>query len=425
MKNITEIEINLLDVELLLSEHQTGTGTRSFQGSVGYWQNNQQKYKDGDSIIHRIEFQQCKHNIGRQLFQIKNRHTNRRQFISTDRIYILTSAPLQQDEPQLPSIQAIRLWERFMGDCIGIWRGTKRSFDIFVRQLKNETKKHGIEYPAAEVQFGKSLNFFALSVYLNTEVIQNLQTQSGTWTLIAFTRRLCSTPYPSHNSYAHCATTRRKKLHQPKWSFAEITLRTVAITKTPWWDYNRKQSTKQHNPQPTETHRDNSFPCTLFRWCERIERRNPQLRKRNQVTQSSQSCLRWRNGDRSGTLLYETNNSLHHNPTTPTTQKCNGTGCHQCPNIINTPKVNSQERTVPIPKTLNCKSRNVIYLWLCKLCGEEEAYFGRTTQEFRDRTSGHRSCVNDETKIEKSALSMHVKDKHENNFSLVGAPAST
>ena len=66
----------------------------------------------------------------------------------------------------------------------------------------------------------------------------------------------------------------------------------------------------------------------------------------------------------------------------------------------------------------NCKSRNVIYLRLCKLCLEkEEAYFGRTTQECHDRTSGHRNCFN-ETKWEKSALSMHAKDKHENNFSL-------
>ena len=57
-------------------------------------------------------------------------------------------------------------------------------------------------------------------------------------------------------------------------------------------------------------------------------------------------------------------------------------------------------------------------MWLCKLCGVKEVYFGRTTQEVHDRTSGHRGCFNDEEKWDKSALSMHAKDMHQNSFSL-------
>ena len=60
----------------------------------------------------------------------------------------------------------------------------------------------------------------------------------------------------------------------------------------------------------------------------------------------------------------------------------------------------------------------MIYLWLCNLCVEKkEAYFGRTTQECHDRSSGHRACFADD-KWEKSALSMHARDKHQNDFSL-------
>ena len=71
--------------------------------------------------------------------------------------------------PKLDTIQAIRLWERFIDDCIGLWRGTKRSFDQFVRQLNAETMKYGIEFPIKEVQFGKSVNFLDLCVYLDTD----------------------------------------------------------------------------------------------------------------------------------------------------------------------------------------------------------------------------------------------------------------
>ena len=70
-----------------------------------------------------------------------------------------------------------------------------------------------------------------------------------------------------------------------------------------------------------------------------------------------------------------------------------------------------------IPRNLNCKSENVIYMWVCKLCYEKEVYFGRTTQECHDRSSGHRGCFNND-KWEKSALSMHAREVHNTSFSL-------
>ena len=53
----------------------------------------------------------------------------------------------------------------------------------------------------------------------------------------------------------------------------------------------------------------------------------------------------------------------------------------------------------------------------CKLCDGKEVYFGRTTQECHDRTSGHRGSFTDE-KLDKSALSMHANDVHQTRFSL-------
>ena len=103
---------------------------------------------------------------------------------------------------------------------------------------------------------------------------------------------------------------------------------------------------------------------------------------------------------------------------TDNNQQCNGRGCRQCPlsNEENTIIVNNIP--VRVPRHLNCKSRHVIYMWLCKLCKwKNEVYFGRTTQECHDRTSGHRGCFN-EGKWDKSALSMHAMDVHQTNFSL-------
>ena len=99
------------------------------------------------------------------------------------------------------------------------------------------------------------------------------------------------------------------------------------------------------------------------------------------------------------------------------TQRCNGRGCLQCPLVIDENSKVVNGCPVRIPKHLNCKSKNIIYMWLCILCEEKEAYFGRTIQECHNRTSGHRNCFA-EDKFDKSALSMHAKEVHGMNFSL-------
>ena len=99
-------------------------------------------------------------------------------------------------------------------------------------------------------------------------------------------------------------------------------------------------------------------------------------------------------------------------------QKCNAPGCLQCPLVNTQHKLTINNTNLSIPRSLNCKTRNVIYLWKCKLCDASDCYFGRTTQKCRCRTNGHRGCFNDEEKIENSALSMHAREAHGANFNL-------
>ena len=71
--------------------------------------------------------------------------------------------------PNIPSIEAIRLFKRFIDDCIGLWRGSRRSFDNFVNVLNREAAKFGIKFPVKEIQFGKSVDFLDLTVYLDED----------------------------------------------------------------------------------------------------------------------------------------------------------------------------------------------------------------------------------------------------------------
>ena len=98
-------------------------------------------------------------------------------------------------------------------------------------------------------------------------------------------------------------------------------------------------------------------------------------------------------------------------------QKCNTNGCMQCPLVVTTSTVNVNNKTIKLPSGLNCKTSNAIYLWVCKICREENSYFGRTVQKCHKRTNGHRGCFNN-GHLERSALSMHASEKHPNNISL-------
>lgn len=98
-------------------------------------------------------------------------------------------------------------------------------------------------------------------------------------------------------------------------------------------------------------------------------------------------------------------------------QKCGGPGCEQCPLVNTNPTVNVNNMIVKPNTKLNCKSSGVIYLWQCQICREDDSYFGRTIQKSHLRTNGHRSCFSD-TKWEDSALSMHSRTVHGENFEL-------
>ena len=69
-------------------------------------------------------------------------------------------------DPSLMSSSQIRFWKRFIDDCIGIWRGSRRSFENFVNKLNNATKQYGIYFPPNEMQFGDIVTFLDITLYL-------------------------------------------------------------------------------------------------------------------------------------------------------------------------------------------------------------------------------------------------------------------
>ena len=104
-------------------------------------------------------------------------------------------------------------------------------------------------------------------------------------------------------------------------------------------------------------------------------------------------------------------------------QRCNGgNGCMTCDMMKLTKNV-TLWKDHPVYKTnikldfrCNCKTENVIYLYVCKLCESSDSFYvGQTVNSARGRANGHRSKFNNKA-YTKSALSHHVFLDHPEHF---------
>ena len=99
-------------------------------------------------------------------------------------------------------------------------------------------------------------------------------------------------------------------------------------------------------------------------------------------------------------------------------QKCGGRGCLTC-QTMELPKTvvlwqNDESRRckVTLDYSCTCKTENVIYLFVCKLCPHNTGFYvGQTVTSCRQRVNRHRDKFNF-SEYEKSALSCHIFKDH-------------
>ena len=329
-------------------------------------------------------------------------------------------------KPKITEIQAIKLWERFIDDCLGAWRGSRRSFDVFVNTLNQETMKFGIKFPIKEVQFGKEVNFLDLTVYLEednsiqyrgytkpTDSKRYLNPQSFhprfVFQSIPFSQLLRTVRNNSKEE------TRDRELRKCIQDFENsgykqdelLTMKEKALAK---FADNRARITD-------DTKEELTFPLHYFNKLEEFKTVVNSLKTEfNELIGNTRIMFAVKKQSSIGNMLVKNKELSSNLNTTQIGQKCNAPGCRQCPLVSPENRFMINGITLTTPKSLNCKAKNIIYMWNCKLCSE--TYFGRTVQHCHNRTSGHRSCFNHEDKVEKSALFMHAMECHRDNFSL-------
>ena len=326
--------------------------------------------------------------------------------------------------PKLSLIQAIRFWRRYIDDCLGIWRGTRRSFDNFVKQLNVETMKFGIKFPANAVQFGKDVHMLDLCAFLDDSNHIHYRGYAKPTDAKRYLNPASYHPKSVFNSIPFSQflrTLRNNSTEETRNEELDLCVRHFVAS-----GYNieelKKLKEKALQNVPTQNLATNevdtlTFPVHYFSEISELKTLLHSLNgELKQLIGDTRVVVAMKKGSSIGNSVVR-NKQLSIPNVTADSQRCNGRGCRQCPLINNENSLVVNGNTIQIPKHLNCKARNIIYMWVCKLCREHKVYFGRTIQECHDRTSGHRSCFT-EDKWEKSALSMHAKEVHQTSFSL-------
>ena len=325
--------------------------------------------------------------------------------------------------PKLTEIQAIKFWNRFIDDVIGIWRGSRRSFDNFVKTLNQETMKYGIKFPMKEIQFGKSVNSLDLTVYLD----ENNQLHHRSYTKPTDSKRFLN-PKSFHPQFVFDSVPFSQLLRTMRNNSNPETMvveskKCVSDFLNSGYKVEKLQKLKEKAIERSQNPREETvetetlvFPVHFFEKLEEFKSVVYNLKDEiGELIGDTRVMFAVKKHSSIGNMMVK-NKELSVKEKDINGQKCNAPGCQQCPLVHQENRFIVNGKSVLAPKYLNCKSKNIIYMWTCKLCWE--AYFGRTVQPCHNRTSGHRSCFNVEDKWDKSALSMHARDVHQMNFSL-------
>ena len=145
---------------------------------------------------------------------------------------------------------------------------------------------------------------------------------------------------------------------------------------------------------------------------------NKIIRKKQQeierlVGKDTEIRITERRNPNTASLLFCKSSFANVNVTNKNNQKCNANGCMTCEEMGLPRKIKINNVEIKLDFRKNCKTDNVVYVYICKHCkGNEGHYFGQTTDSMHIRANGHRSCFkNEKEKYTKSALAYHIKKK--------------
>ena len=347
---------------------------------------------------------------------------NSRQIADTFLQWLL----FQKIKPIIKEWELILFWKRFIDDGIGIWKGTREEFDKFISSLNDQSNRFGINFPLKEVQYGRSVNFLDLTIYLDEENTIHHKLYVKPTDARCFlnpgsfhpSHVFSSIPFSQMMRVINRNTKPEScqedlnglKIDLEKSGYSENTLETMQI----------KAFERVKNPSTRPPHNNNNiiFSVDYFEDFKAFKQVIKDIEVDiNAVLGEMKILVTARKCSSIGNMVVKNKSLCTPNKKCIKSQKCGDKRCKICPLMITTDSVMVNGKKLSIPSNLNCKSKEVVYLCVCKRCCHNNAYFGQTVQEEHNRMTGHREKFNI-NKYHKSALSMHAYDEHNGELTL-------
>ena len=321
----------------------------------------------------------------------------------------------------------IKLWKRFIDDCLGLWKGTRRQFDMFVNYLNKEAAKFGICF--ADNNVGLEVNFLDVTLYIKDKKIHYTLYVKPT-----DARRYLRTSsfHPPHTFDSvpisqimrvikRCSTAeeQNKCVEQLKTDLmaSGYTQQKLNILEKKSWEIIKSERRKSENNSPLV------FSVDYFQEV-------GELRK---LLHDLSEDISFVVGDVSTRVIVacrkrtSIGNSLSANrlickkdriaPEPSHSQACGIKRCLTCDLMFEhgeTIKINNMD--IKLNHNVNCKSSNIIYMLQCTKCPPDSnnSYIGQTRQECHNRMNGHRSSFSPSQDIfENSAVAEHAYTAHD------------
>jgi len=320
----------------------------------------------------------------------------------------------------------VEFWKRYIDDGIGLWAGQEEEFHNFINDLNKESLKYGIHFPIKEVQFGKSVNFLDLTIYLDNEnKIQHKLYIKPT------DARTYLNPGSFHAPHVFASIPFSQMIRVIKRNTKEDTCKEDVellkndLIKSGYKDKNidkmkNKAFERIKSPKAKTMSVNNTivFTVDFFEELSIFKELVSNIEKDIKAVFGNISILvATRKCSSIGNLAVKNKAVCLPDRSTLGNQKCGDKRCKICALMITTNSVIVNNKEVLIPSNLNCKTKKCIYLCICNKCTENNAYFGQTIQKQHNRMSGHRDKFN-MGKYKKSALSMHAYDTHGGELAL-------
>ena len=350
-------------------------------------------------------------------------------------------------KPKMENLwKLIQFWKRFIDDIFGVWVGSVRQFQLFVKSLNEVAKPYGIQF--GDTQVGKTVNFLDIKFVLGennrieyklykkeTDARLYLQTDSfhpaHVFKSVVFSQMIRVIQRNSQDS------TCIEDLAQLKADLIKSGHDEDKVEDIEPLAVQRAIENELYNDLPDRAPKNNSnqvvFSVKFFKEIDQLKQLVHSVGEDiKQLCGDVKLTFAVRKQSSIGNVVLK-NKHLGDRPQTPdiafgpNDQKCGGRGCLTCPYLFDFKDdiiVNGFK--VYLDFKLTCKTKNIIYIAQCQICNaegrvyKEDTYFGQTVTAMHIRMNGHRSkfVINGKLLFEHSALSMHCFLTHKQHFSM-------